>query len=148
VKIITDAMRQLASEQRLGYVATISPDNTPNLSPKGTIFVWGDEHLVFADIRSPQTITNIETNPNVEINIVDPISRKGFRFKGVAKILRDGDEFRNLIKFYEEKGIKSKINSVVLIKVNSVAEVKSPLYDLGYTETEIKLKWKKHYLSS
>jgi len=51
------------------------------------------------------------------------------------------------LKHYKEKGIKSKINAVVMVEVDSLSEITSPLYDLGYSEEEIKEKWKKHYLS-
>ena len=144
---ISDEIKHFLERQKLGFVATISPDNTPNVSPKGTILAWDDEHLIFADIKSPQTISNLENNPSVELNVIDPILRKGYRFKGKGKILRDNEEFSKILKFYEEKGIKSKINAVVMIKVNTLSEVTSPLYDLGFSEEEIKEKWKKHYLS-
>jgi hypothetical protein len=49
--ILTDDMKRIVREQRLGYVATVCPDGTPNLSPKGTTAVWDDDHLMFADIR-------------------------------------------------------------------------------------------------
>jgi hypothetical protein len=64
--ILTDDMKRVVREQRLGYVATVCPDGTPNLSPKGTTAVWDDDHLMFADIRSPQSVRNIEHNPSVE----------------------------------------------------------------------------------
>ena len=144
---ISDEIKHFLERQKLGFVATISPDNTPNVSPKGTILAWDDEHLIFADIRSPQTISNLENNPSVEINVVDPILRKGYRFKGKGMILKDNEEFSKILKFYEEKGIKSKINAVVMVKVDTLSEVTSPLYDLGFSEEEIKEKWKKHYLS-
>jgi predicted pyridoxine 5'-phosphate oxidase superfamily flavin-nucleotide-binding protein len=80
--ILTDDMKRIVREQRLGYVATVCPDGTPNLSPKGTTTVWDDDHLMFADIRSPQSVQNIEHNPSVEVNVVDPLVRKGYRFKG------------------------------------------------------------------
>src|SRR6266853_4809673 len=48
--ILTDDMKRIVREQRLGYIATVCPDGTPNLSPKGTTAVWDDDHLVFADI--------------------------------------------------------------------------------------------------
>ena len=35
-------MKRVVEEQRLGFVATVSPDGTPNLSPKGTTAVWFD----------------------------------------------------------------------------------------------------------
>ena len=112
---ISDEINQFLERQKLGFVATVSPDNTPNVSPKGTIFRWDDEHLIFADIKSPQTISNLQTNSTVEINVIDPILRKGYRFKGNGIIIKDDDEFSKILKFYEEKGTKSKINAAVKI---------------------------------
>jgi predicted pyridoxine 5'-phosphate oxidase superfamily flavin-nucleotide-binding protein len=146
--LITDEMKDLIEKQKIGYVATVSPDNTPNLSPKGTLSVWMDEYLIFADIKSPKTISNLEENPSVEINVVDPISRKGYRFKGVATILSSGTEYDKIISHYMDKGIKSKINKVVQIKVTNVNQITSPLYDLGYSEEDIKKRWKQYYLSN
>lgn len=143
---ITDEMKNLLSKQKLGFVATVSPDNTPNLSPKGTIIVWNND-LIFADIKSPNTIANLKKNPSIEINVVDPLIRRGYRFKGEGKIISEGDEFQKIITHYKNEGIKSEIKSIVLVKVGTVNEVTSPLYDLGYSEEEIKTKWKKHYLS-
>jgi uncharacterized protein len=146
MEIFTDEIKNLLLNQKLGFVATVSQDNTPNLSPKGTIIVWND-NLVFADIKSPNTITNLKKNPAIEINVVDPISRKGYRFKGRGKIISEGEEFDKIIEHYRTQGIKSKINSLVLVKVDKLSEVISPLYDLGFSEKEIIEKWKKHYLS-
>jgi len=91
---LTADMKRVVVEQRLAFVATVCPDGTPNLSPKGTISVWDDDHLVFADIRSPGTITNLRKNPAVEINVVDPFARKGYRFKGTGEVIVDGELFQ------------------------------------------------------
>jgi predicted pyridoxine 5'-phosphate oxidase superfamily flavin-nucleotide-binding protein len=56
--ILTDDMKRVVREQRLGFVATVCPDGTPNLSPKGTTTVWDDDHLVLAHICSPTTVAN------------------------------------------------------------------------------------------
>src|SRR5215469_18579851 len=64
---LTADMKRVVADQRLAYVATVCSDGTPNVSPKGTIAVWDDEHLVFADIRSPETIANLKKNPAVEL---------------------------------------------------------------------------------
>ena len=83
--MLDEDMKRVVTTQRLGYVATVCADGTPNLSPKGTTAVWDDRHLVFADLRSPQTVANIEQGRNaVEMDVVDPIARKGYRFKGTA----------------------------------------------------------------
>src|SRR5205809_7400151 len=91
VGILTREMQQVVHEQRLGYVASVCPDGTPNLSPKGTVAVWDADHLAFAHLHSPGTVANIEAgNVVVEINVVDPIVRKGYRFKGPATVHREG----------------------------------------------------------
>jgi uncharacterized protein len=81
---LTADMKRIVDEQRLGFVATVCPDGTPNLSPKGTTAVWDDDHLIFANIRSPQTIANLRQNANVEVNVVDSFVPKGYRFKPLA----------------------------------------------------------------
>ena len=54
MSILTDDMKRVVREQRLGYIATVCPDGTPNLSPKATMKVWDDDHLVFDDsVRRP-----------------------------------------------------------------------------------------------
>ena len=145
--IITEEIKNFVNFQKLGYVATISADNTPNLSPKGTIMVLDELHLAFADIRSPQTVENLKHNPSIEINVVDPFSRRGYRFKGIAEIISSGDKFSKIISYYKTSGVKSSIKYIILVKIEKLSEVLSPLYDLGYTEKELKTKWKKHYMS-
>jgi uncharacterized protein len=80
--ILTADMKRVVGEQRLGFVATVCPDGTPNLSPKGTTAVWDDDHLVFANIRSPGTLANLRQNPNVEVNVVDPFVSKRLSLQG------------------------------------------------------------------
>jgi hypothetical protein len=53
--ILTDDKRRVV-DRELGFVATVCPDGTPTLSPKGTIAVWDDNRLVFCDLRSPGAI--------------------------------------------------------------------------------------------
>jgi uncharacterized protein len=91
--VLDDDMRRVVLEQKLGFVATVCPDGTPNLSPKGTTTIWDNEHILFADIRSPQTVRNLVEKPVAEINVVDPIVRKGYRFKGRATLHSNGETY-------------------------------------------------------
>ena len=142
---ISDDIKNFVNSQKLGYVATVSKDGTPNLSPKGTIIVMDESTLVFADIRSPKTMENLQENTSVEINVIDPFKRLGYRFKGDGKIVNEGTEFDKILEYYKDVGVKSKINSVVVIDVKTMSEVTSPSYDLGATEDELSSKWKKYY---
>jgi predicted pyridoxine 5'-phosphate oxidase superfamily flavin-nucleotide-binding protein len=139
--ILTTDMKRVVEEQRLGFFATVCPDGTPNLSPKGTTAVWDDDHLVFANIRSPGTLANLRQNPSVEINVVDPLVRKGYRFKGVASILEAGALYDKAIAFYKERGARSAIREIVIVQVHSAHPIVSPAYDLGLTEDEVRDWW-------
>ena len=139
---ITSEIKIFLNSQKLGYVATVSSDGKPNISPKGTIIAWSDNLLAFANIRSPDTVMNLQNNPFVEINVIDPLSRKGYLFIGTAKIIKNTPLYVKILNHYRTNGIKSPINSIVIVDVSSVSEVTSPLYDLGQTEEEIKSKWK------
>ncbi len=143
--MITQEIKDFLNLQKLGYVATVSSEGKPNISPKGTIIGWTSTTLVFADIRSPDTMRNLQSNPHVEINVIDPLLRKGYLFKGQARIIKDNALFEEILNHYRNKGVKSPINSIVLTDVSSVSEVTSPLYDMGISKQEIKSKWKKHF---
>ena len=140
--VITSEIKTFLNSQKLGYVATVSSDGKPNISPKGTIIAWSDNLLAFANIRSPDTVMNLQHNPFVEINVIDPLSRKGSLFTGTAKIIKNTPLYVEILNHYRTNGIKSPINSIVIVDISSVSEVTSPLYDLGQNEEEIKLKWK------
>jgi uncharacterized protein len=142
-------MKRVVAEQKLAFVATVCPDGTPNLSPKGTIAVWDDDHLVFADIRSPGTVANLRRNPAVEINIVDPFVRKGYRFKGTGEVIVDGERFQKIMDFYRGRWVdaartkaEARIRGFVLVKVESALPLISPAYDDALSDEEsIRQKW-------
>lgn len=145
---LTDDMRRIVLEQKLGFAATVSPDGTPNLSPKGTTTVWDDEHLVFADIRSPQTVRNLRVNPAIEINVVDPIVRKGYRFKGEASLHSEGEIYERGLALLAERGYDAgpdRIKTIVLVRVDRAAPLISPAYDGGASEEAVEARWERHF---
>ncbi len=143
--ILTEDMQRVVNEQRLGFIATVCPDGTPNLSPKGTTTVWDDDHLIFADICSPNTIANLRHNPVLEINVVDPMVRKGYRFKGTATILTEGPAFDEMVAFYRQRGTANPIKHIVLVTVERALPLISPAYDLGQTEAEVRSRWEQYW---
>ena len=151
--VLTGDMKRVVDEQRLGYIGTVCPDGSPNLSPKATMRVWDDDHLVFADIASPGTVANIRQNPAVEINIVDPLIRKGYRFKGTAEILPPGPRFDAVMEQYNGSGqgnqsrVTSLIRSFVMVKVQRALPVISPGYVGDVTEDQMRTRWEEYYFS-
>ena len=143
--MLTHEIKEFVKQTKLGFVATVCPDGTPNLSPKDTTTVWDDDHLVFADIHSPGTVANLLINPSIEINIVDVFLRKGFRFKGIGKVLSEGKLFEEVISFYKEAGSKHTINNIVLVKVERVIPILSPIYDTGNSEEQVIKRWSDYW---
>ena len=137
--ILTDDMKRVVREQVLGFVATVCSDGTPNLSPKGTLTVWDDDHLVFADLGSPGTMANLRENPAVEVNVVDPITRTGYRFKGRGSAHSDGPAFDRVLAFYERDRqlAPTRVRGVAMIAVEWAAPLVSPAYAAGRTRAEV-----------
>jgi uncharacterized protein len=126
---ISDDMREIIARSAIGYAATVTPDGRPNLSPKGSLTVYDDDHLYFADIASPQTIRNLRSNPHIEVNFVDVISRRGYRFKGTAEVHTDGPVFEKArAALTQTHGPQYPCNHAVLIHVEKVAPLLSPAY--------------------
>jgi predicted pyridoxine 5'-phosphate oxidase superfamily flavin-nucleotide-binding protein len=143
--ILTDDMRRVVEEQQLGFIATVTPEGAPNLSPKGTTAVLDDDHLVFADVHSPGTIANLRRNPKVEINVVDLLVRKGYRFKGTAEIVGEGPRFDELVAFYRARGSTSVKQHIVVVSVEYAAPLISPAYDGGASEAEVSGRWRVYW---
>jgi predicted pyridoxine 5'-phosphate oxidase superfamily flavin-nucleotide-binding protein len=147
VGALSDDVQDFVRRQRLGYVATVNEDGSPNLSPKGTTTVWDDDHLVFADIRSPGTVANLRGDARVEINVVDPMIRKGYRFRGTGEVFDSGPRYDEVVAWYERQGVQAwdeagrRIRAVVLVQVEEVRPLVSPAYDGGASEDEIRARW-------
>ena len=86
----------------------------------------------------------MRANPHVEINVVDPILRKGFRFKGTATVYASGEMYDRGLQILREQGSttnRERVRSIVVIDVTEAAELVSPAYDDGATEQSISERW-------
>jgi predicted pyridoxine 5'-phosphate oxidase superfamily flavin-nucleotide-binding protein len=126
-------------------VATVDAEGAPNLSAKGTLVVWAANTLAFADIRSPRTIANLRVNPRVEVNVVDPIARKGYRFKGTAEVYAEGPVFERGTRLYHERGLVNPVRAIVVITVARALPMISPAYDSGRSEADVRAQWERYY---
>jgi uncharacterized protein len=132
--IMSEDMKRVVAEQRLGFFATVCEDGSPNLAPKGTTYVWDDDRLFFADVRSPQTVANIRRGSLVEVNVVDPFVRKGYRFKGPAAVHERGTPVCvEALKRMRAAGstLVDRVRTIVVIEVIEARAIVSPAYDGG-----------------
>ena len=140
---LSEEMRQAVEQEQLGFVATVRADGTPGLSPKGTTSVWTDHQLAFLHIHSEGTVANLALNPAIEINVVDPIARRGWRFRGRATVYTGGAVFDEVIAHFVALGRASAelAKAVVIVDVQAADLLLSPAYDDGSTQQQIAARW-------
>jgi predicted pyridoxine 5'-phosphate oxidase superfamily flavin-nucleotide-binding protein len=140
---LTDDVRAIIEAAHLCFAATVTPDGKPNLSPKGTIRVWDDRHVFFLDIASPKTWANLECNPSIELNVVDALSRRGYRLSGHGYLHRDDQVFQEATRrVFVEDGTTYPVRGVVLVEVQSATALVSPGYRQLPDEASMRALWK------
>jgi len=126
-------MQRIVEQQRLGFVATVAPDGTPNVSPKGTFIVLDDNTIAFGEIRSPGTLRNLRANPRIEVNFVDPFVRKGYRFAGTAEVVERGAPSFGALLGRFRSSLAPRMRAIVRISIQKALPITSPAYDDGAT---------------
>jgi len=137
---IPASARTLIEQFPLGFVATVSNDGLPSLSPKGTFLILDPSTIAFAEIRSPNTIENLAHQAMAEVNFIDIWKRKGVRIFGPASVINRADtNFDDLFPRWERAfpALAKRINAIVTIEANRVKQMTTPPYDDGATEEEM-----------
>ena len=119
---ITQEMKALIKEQQ-AFIATASPDGTPNIAPKGSTRVLDEEHITFAESAGKTTYENIKKNPKVAIVVCDRAQMKCLRFQGKAEIITTGPLFDKIFESMKKMGAPPP-QAVIKVKVDEI-------YDLG-----------------
>ncbi len=141
--MITNEMRRLVEENTIGLVATVAPDGSPAVSPKGTTVILDDRTLAFSDMRSPNTVRNIRYNPAVELNFIDVFRRKACRLKGRAVYVEKGSPryLELLARFAKWETFVDRMRGFVVVEVDKAQIILSPAYDDGTQEAELRKQW-------
>ena len=135
--------RAIVESAHLCFAATVTPDGKPSLSPKGTVRVLDDRHLFFLDIASPGTRANLEVNPWMEVNVVDQLSRRGYRCFGRASIHRGDAIFAQATgQVFAEEGMSYEVESVIVLDIERVEPLWSPGYSHVPEEADVRTWWR------
>ena len=137
-------MRAVIEATHLCFAATVTPEGRPSLSPKGTIRVWDDRHLFFLDIASPGTRANLAQSPWMELNVVEQLSRRGYRFSGQAVAHLEGTPVyeEGMRRVFGEAPASMTVAAVVLLAVEHAAPLLSPAYWLVADEMAVRATWR------
>jgi len=145
--MITDAMKTLIERNTIALVATVTPEGRPAVSPKGTSVVLSEVQIAFSDIRSPGTARNLRHHSGVELNFIDVFLRQCCRLSGTATYLENGQaRFQELLpRFGKWPTLAERMRGIVVVDIEKAQLLRSPIYDLGATEDELKAQWLRYY---
>jgi hypothetical protein len=135
--MLTAQMKDLIATFPLGFVATVTLEGAPAVSPKGTFLVLDDQTIAYSDIRSPGTRRNLMANPSVEVNFVDPFRRIALRAAGTATVHPKGSDWfaAQHPQWLDVFGdLANRIGNLVEIKLATASLIWTPPYDDGATE--------------
>lgn len=137
---LTNEIKEYVDRSVLCWLATVSIENVPNVSPKEIFNHYGTDKIIVANIASPQTVRNLKLNENVCVSFIDVLVQKGFQIKGKARIVERSDS-----EFLEMEKVLTKMTSgnfpfatITEITLEEVKPIISPKYVLypKTTETE------------
>jgi predicted pyridoxine 5'-phosphate oxidase superfamily flavin-nucleotide-binding protein len=140
---LTADMEAIIQAAHLCFAATVSPDGMPNVSPKGTVRVWDDQHLFFLDIASPGTRANLQARPWMELNVVDQLSRRGYRFFGPVTLHVGDAVFEDATRRMQgQEQTSHPVAAVILLALERAAPLVSPGYWRVPDERAMRALWR------
>lgn len=107
------------------FVATVNPDGTPNLGPKGSTRVLDDETLAFNESSGKQTWTNLLNGSKVAIAVIDPATHIGFRFVGSPEVFTSGDLYDETMTARKNKPGMRPLRAVIRVKIDRIFSLSS-----------------------
>lgn len=134
---LTPEIKKYIDQSVLCWLATVSEDGQPNVSPKEVFTDFGGV-IIIANIASPNTVKNIQANPKVCISFIDILIQKGYQIKGHAEIVKKSNpDFQTLEKPLAEitKG-KFPMSSITKVTIDSAKAIIAPSYLLFPETTE------------
>jgi len=127
---IKDKLQQDNGSAVLCWLATVSADGVPNVSPKEMFCLHGSDALAIADIASPVSVRNIRGNPHVCVSYVDIFRQRGFKLVGKARIISpEEDDFGTYGDALVKKACGAfKIRNIILVTIERVSLIRAPSY--------------------
>jgi len=87
---MSNALSSALTDRMPCLVATASRDGRPDVSYRGSLMVFDEEHLAFWERAKGETLANLEQNPQIAVLYRNTQTRVGWRFYGIAEVLNDG----------------------------------------------------------
>ncbi len=132
---LTPEIKKYIDTSVLCWLATVSAENQPNVSPKEVFDYYGN-YIIIANIASPNSVKNIKHHNKVCLSFIDILIQKGYQLKGTAYLIEKQDPdfpdmYNQLLKITEGK---FPFSTIIKIEVDHIKPIIAPSYII-YPET-------------
>jgi len=129
---ITQEMKEVIEKTRGWAFATSTKDGVPNVVPIHFVKLISDDEILIVDVFMKKTLENIKNNPSVALSVWDwdTKPRRGYQFKGEARIETSGKLFEEGVKVVKAINPELEPKGAVIVKVKSIY-ITSPGPDAG-----------------
>lgn len=104
-------------------IGTASKSGVPDVSIRGSMMAWDREHLAFWERSRNESLANLEENANICVFYRNPETRLGWRFWGVAQVIKEGElrqQIMDRVVDFELAADPERKGYAVLIRVDRV----------------------------
>lgn len=122
---LTQEMKDLVAAEQC-FVATVNEDGSPNLGPKRSTRVMGDEHIAFAEATGMQTWANLERGSKVAIAVTNAEAMKGYRFVGTPELITSGRPYEMTQDALRKRGINAPLKALVKVTIEKIYNLGMP----------------------
>lgn len=139
--LLNESLRTEMDQSVLCWLATVSSDGTPNVSPKEIFAPYDESAMVIADIASPGSVRNVRANPKVCVSFIDVFRQRGFKIAGTAKVLAPDEEafLQYRPELFKKAGEAFPIRNIILVDIERVSRIWAPSYTLFPQRSEEEL---------
>ena len=137
-KPLDDIVRYEIDRAVLCWLATVSANGMPNVSPKELWRMHDRATVIIADIASGGSVRNLRTNPACCVSFVDVFRQKGFKLVGTAHVIgrKDAGFKDTSAPLRAIAGNKFFVRNVIAMTVEHVAPIVAPSYALHKASEE------------
>ena len=130
---IRDLINNALAEGVPCLLGTVSADGQPNISPKGSVLVHGDDTLAYWERSKRGALRNVQERPRVVVYYRNPAKAEqlprgaAVRFYGSATVHADGPERDAVMAKVIEQELKAdpeRQGAAVVIKVDRITDLR------------------------
>lgn len=128
--MLTTDIKEYIDRSVLCWLGTVDSEGMPNVSPKEVFCAYGDSLFIIANIASPVSIRNLESNKKACVSFIDIFVQKGYKLYGQATIVEPLDaRFLELAEplLKMTKNIFT-IRNLIALHIEKIEQVIAPSY--------------------